>query len=102
MLPPLLALECSPTVDEARPPDAAEVRQQAQQLKQAQEASAQGPQEQAMQQLQQAPQEADVPQQTQDLAQPTSPLLEECLTLWLSFWAEVGSGDRAWLSGGVC
>jgi hypothetical protein len=94
----------SPTVDEARPPDAAEVRQQTEQLKQAQEASAHGPQEHAMSQLQQDPQEADVPQQTQDLAQPMSPLLDECLTLWLSFWAEVGCwGDRSRMCvPGVC
>lgn len=80
----------SPTVDEKQPPDAAEIKEQTEQLKQEQDQAAQGPQEQAMQQLQQAPQDADVPQQLQELGQPTSPLLDDCVTLWLSFWAEVG------------
>lgn len=80
----------SPTVDEKQPPDLADVKEQAEQLKQEQEQAAQGPQEHAMQQLQQAPQEADVPQQLQDLQQPVSPLLDDCVTLWLAFWAEVG------------
>lgn len=82
----------SPVVDEQQqqqPDVAEEVRQQAEQLKQQQEqqAEAKGPQEQAMQQLQH---EAMPPtQELQQLEHPTSPLVEDCITLWLSFWAEV-------------
>jgi hypothetical protein len=44
-----------------------------------------------MQQLQQTPEQADVPQALADLPQPTSQLVgEDGVTMWLSFWAEVG------------
>jgi hypothetical protein len=67
------------------------VKEQADQLKQEQQHTAEGPQEEAMQQLQQTPEQADVPQALADLSQPTSPLVgEDGVTMWLSFWAEVG------------
>lgn len=79
-------ISISPTVDDRAPPDPQEVQQHTEQLKQHQEQHAQGAQEQAMHQLQQAP----VTQELQQLEQPCSPVVDECITLWLSFWAEVG------------
>jgi hypothetical protein len=67
------------------------VKEQADQPKQEQQHTAEGTQEEAMQQLQQTPEQADVPQALADLPQPNLPLVgEDGVTMWLSFWAEVG------------
>lgn len=79
-------ISISPTVDDKAPPDPQEVQQHTEQLIQHQEQHARGAQEQAMHQLQLAP----VTHELQQLEQPCSPVVDECITLWVSFWAEVG------------
>jgi hypothetical protein len=85
-------ISISPIIDEQQPPDPRQITQHNQQLKQQQEQSASGPQEHAMQQLQQAPAGT---QELQQIQQPASPVVDECITLWLSFWAEVSQGPGA-------